>query len=82
MVPHSHPHAVLICAANVLGMSGGDAALRSVYLLAVSSIPLLGLLVVTPHAEDLHDVLIINHLVDEAMLDVDTPRVGTGQVAD
>src|SRR5450759_4481888 len=36
------------------------------------------LLVVRPHAQDLHDLLVVEDLVDQPMLDVDAPRVRAG----
>jgi len=35
-----------------------------------------------PHSQHLDDFFIVEHLVDYAMLDVDTPGIGSGQVSD
>src|SRR5690554_2336120 len=40
------------------------------------------LLVVAPEPEDLHHSLVLEHLVDQAMLDIDTARIGPGEVTD
>lgn len=40
------------------------------------------LFVMRPHADDLHRFFGWEHLVDEAVLDVDSARVGAGKIAD
>ena len=35
-----------------------------------------------PHAEDFHDVFIVDHLVDQAVLNVDAAGIGPGEIAD
>jgi len=37
---------------------------------------------VSPQPKNLHDAFLLKNLIDEAMLYVDAPRVGTFQVAD
>src|SRR6266702_4161282 len=39
-------------------------------------------LVVRPHAEHLHDFFARQNLVDQAVMDVDPARIGTGEIAD
>jgi hypothetical protein len=38
-------------------------------------------LVMRPHPDDFHDSLAAEHLVDEAMVDVDAARAGSGEIA-
>lgn len=38
------------------------------------------LLVVPPHGQDFHRLLFLIYLIDDAVLDVDAPRVKTGQI--
>ena len=40
------------------------------------------LFVMRPHPEHLHDPLLLQHLIDEAVLDVDPARVRARQVPD
>jgi len=35
-----------------------------------------------PHPNDFHDALAAEELIDEAMVDVDAPREGSGEIAD
>ena len=38
-------------------------------------------LVMCPHAEDLHRTVVLQYLIDQPMLDVDSSRVGAGEIA-
>jgi len=39
------------------------------------------LVVVTPHPQHLHDVVVLHHLIDQAVLDVDASGAGSAQIA-
>lgn len=36
----------------------------------------------TPKSQDFDDLFSLQHLIDQAMLDVDSPRIGTSKIAD
>ena len=43
---------------------------------------LLQLVVMAPKSQDFDDLFSLQHLIDQAMLNIDTPRIGTGKIAD
>ena len=40
------------------------------------------LFIIRPHPQDLDDLLLFQHLIDESMLDIDPPRESARQIAD
>ena len=36
----------------------------------------------TPKSQDFDDLFSLQHLIDQAMLDIDSPRTGTSKIAD
>lgn len=43
---------------------------------------LLRLVVMAPKSQDFDDLFSLQHLIDQAMLDIDSPRIGTSKIAD